>query len=78
MASTSTRPQAGLFLWAKVAGQWRGCGANGLAEMALKDGIWLAPGSYFEADEADTPWVRFNVAYSEAPALARMRNAGAA
>lgn len=74
-----TRPQAGLFLWAKVAGQWRGCGANGLAEMALKDGIWLAPGSYFEADEADTPWVRFNVAYSEAPALWRfMRNAGAA
>ena len=49
-----------------------------LAEMALKDGIWLAPGSYFEADEADTPWVRFNVAYSEAPALWRfMRNAGA-
>ena len=47
--------------------------------MALKDGIWLAPGSYFEADEADTPWVRFNVAYSEAPALWRfMRNAGAA
>ena len=74
-----TRPQAGLFLWAKVAGQWRGRGANGLAEMALKDGIWLAPGSYFEADEADTPWVRFNVAYSEAPALWRfMRNAGAA
>ena len=74
-----TRPQAGLFLWAKVAGQWRGRGANRLAEMALKDGIWLAPGSYFEADEADTPWVRFNVAYSEAPALWRfMRNAGAA
>ena len=73
------RPQAGLFLWAKVAGQWRERGANGLAELALKDGIWLAPGSYFEADEADTPWVRFNVAYSEASALWRfMRNAGAA
>jgi len=73
------RPQGGLFLWAKVAGQWRERGANGLAELALKDGIWLAPGSYFEADEADTPWVRFNVAYSEAPALWRfVRNAGAA
>jgi len=73
------RPQGGLFLWAKVAGQWRERGANGLAELALKDGIWLAPGSYFEVDEADTPWVRFNVAYSEAPALWRfMRNAGAA
>ena len=73
------RPQAGLFLWAKVAGQWRERGANGLAGLALKDGIWLAPGSYFEADEADTPWVRFNVAYSEAPALWRfMRNEGAA
>ncbi|HEY9320904.1 MULTISPECIES: PLP-dependent aminotransferase family protein [unclassified Achromobacter] len=73
------RPQGGLFLWAKVAGQWRERGANGLAELALKDGIWLAPGSYFEVDEADTPWVRFNVAYSEAPALWRfMRDAGAA
>ncbi|CUI96804.1 2-aminoadipate transaminase [Achromobacter kerstersii] len=72
------RPQGGLFLWAKVAGEWRARGANGLAELALKDGIWLAPGSYFEVDEADTPWVRFNVAYSEAPALWRfMRNAGA-
>ncbi|MFY4047922.1 PLP-dependent aminotransferase family protein, partial [Achromobacter xylosoxidans] len=73
------QPRAGLFLWAKVAGQWRERGANGLAGLALKDGIWLAPGSYFEADEADTPWVRFNVAYSEAPALWRfMRNEGAA
>ncbi|WP_251865457.1 PLP-dependent aminotransferase family protein [Achromobacter sp. Marseille-Q4962] len=73
------RPGAGLFLWAKVGGTWRERGANGLAELALKDGIWLAPGSYFEASEADTPWVRFNVAYSEAPELWRfMRNAGAA
>jgi DNA-binding transcriptional MocR family regulator len=72
------RPQGGLFLWAKVGGQWRERGANGLAELALKDGIWLAPGSYFEVDEADTPWIRFNVAYSEAPELWRfMRNAGA-
>ncbi len=46
-------------------------GANRLAEAALRDGIWLAPGSYFDADEADVPWLRFNVAYSQAGALWR-------
>lgn len=72
------RPQGGLFLWARPGGQWRERGASGLAELALKDGIWLAPGSYFEVDEADTPWIRFNVAYSDAPELWRfMRNTGA-
>ncbi len=65
------KPQAGLFLWAKAGGVWRERGANGLAELALKDGIWLAPGSYFDAAEADSPWIRFNVAYSQAPALWR-------
>ena len=40
------RPQAGLFLWARPgSGPWREQGATRLAELALKDGIWLAPGS---------------------------------
>ncbi|MEJ2897504.1 hypothetical protein WC434_16210, partial [Bordetella avium] len=46
-------------------------GARALAEAALRDGIWLAPGCYFDAAQADTPWLRFNVAYSNKPALWR-------
>ncbi|NYT79120.1 PLP-dependent aminotransferase family protein [Alcaligenaceae bacterium] len=72
------RPQAGLFLWARPAGKWRERGSRQLAELALKDGIWLAPGSYFYPDQPDTGWIRFNVAYSLSPALwAFMRKAGA-
>ena len=56
--------------------------ARARRQRAGRDGLegrhLAGAGSYFEADEADTPWVRFNVAYSEAPALWRfMRNAGA-
>ena len=73
------QPGAGLFLWARPGGAWRARGANALAQQALQDGIWLAPGSYFRADEADTPWLRFNVAYSDSMPLWRfMRAAGAA
>ncbi|MEI2415234.1 PLP-dependent aminotransferase family protein [Orrella sp. JC864] len=64
------QPQAGLFLWARAPGP-AGQGANRLAEAALRDGIWLAPGSYFDAQERDVDWLRFNVAYTEAPALWR-------
>jgi len=66
-----TRPQAGLFLWARFQDSGPCPGANALAELALKDGIWLAPGSCFDPDEADTPWIRFNVAYSQGPELWR-------
>jgi len=67
----AARPQAGLFLWARPGGAAGARGANALAEQALKDGIWLAPGSYFDAGEADVPWMRFNVAYSEGETLWR-------
>lgn len=65
----AARPQAGLFLWARSGGERRGKGANALARQALKDGIWLAPGSYFDVGEEDVAWVRFNVAYSATSAL---------
>jgi DNA-binding transcriptional MocR family regulator len=64
-----TRPGAGLFLWARLPGAWRDRGALHLAEQALLDGIWLAPGSYFDPEQEDTGWLRFNVAYSTHPAL---------
>lgn len=72
------RPQAGLFLWARPPGSWREQGAAKLAELALKDGIWLAPGSYFDPVQTDSGWIRFNVAYSLHPALWQfMRKVGA-
>jgi DNA-binding transcriptional MocR family regulator len=68
----AARPQAGLFLWARPArGRQATAGANELARTALEDGIWLAPGSYFDLDEQDSGWIRFNVAYSDAPRLWR-------
>jgi len=70
-----TQPGAGLFLWARAS---EDSSANRLAQQALSDGIWLAPGSYFDADEADTPWLRFNVAYSESDALWRFLETAAA
>jgi DNA-binding transcriptional MocR family regulator len=74
-----TRPRAGLFLWARPAGTWRKQGAAKLAELALKDGIWLAPGTYFDPDQADSGWIRFNVAYSLSPQLWQfMKRVGAA
>jgi DNA-binding transcriptional MocR family regulator len=73
------RPRAGLFLWARPTGVWRERGAARLAELALKDGVWLAPGSYFHPEQQDEGWIRFNVAYSLDPSLWRfMRKVGAA
>ncbi len=76
---TYARPQAGLFLWARPGQAWQGRGASALAELALPHGIWLAPGLYFDPDQTDTAWMRFNVAYSTHPRLWEfMREVGAA
>lgn len=73
------RPQAGLFLWVRPKGAWANKGAGRLAELALQDGIWLAPGSYFDHQGHDQGWLRMNVAYSTSPALwAFLRRVGAA
>ncbi|ANN65326.1 PLP-dependent aminotransferase family protein [Bordetella bronchialis] len=58
-------PRAGLFLWARLPEAGGLAGANAMAERALRDGIWLAPGSYFDAAQRDLPWIRLNVAYSD-------------
>jgi len=38
---------------------------------ALKAGIWLAPGSYFDPEGREDGWMRFNVAYARNPRLWR-------
>ncbi len=65
-------PGAGLFLWARPpAPRPTGGGMIELAAQALKAGIWLAPGSYFDPDGREEGWLRFNVAYSGDPRLWR-------
>ncbi|MCX5591541.1 PLP-dependent aminotransferase family protein [Alcaligenes endophyticus] len=63
------RPKAGLFLWAKPPETASPTGANNLTQAALDDGIWLAPGSYFDSQEKDSTWMRFHVGYSHHPKL---------
>ncbi|MDN5844236.1 MAG: aminotransferase class I/II-fold pyridoxal phosphate-dependent enzyme, partial [Alcaligenaceae bacterium] len=66
-----TEPGAGLFLWARPARVEDRVGALAVAAEALKAGIWLAPGAYFDPKGEDTAWFRFNVAYSGHPQLWR-------
>jgi DNA-binding transcriptional MocR family regulator len=63
------RPRAGLFLWARLPVEPERAGE--IATAALRDGIWLAPGSYFRPDDAASAWFRFNVPYSNDDALWR-------
>lgn len=63
------RPGAGLFVWARPCGWASQRGAAQVAELALRDGIWLAPGTYFHVGGDDRSWFRFNVAYSGHQAL---------
>lgn len=65
-------PGAGLFLWARPpAPRPTGDEMIRLAAQALKAGIWLAPGSYFDPEGREEGWMRFNVAYSGNPRLWR-------
>jgi len=65
-------PGAGLFLWARPPRALVDRDDMiGLAARALRAGIWLAPGSYFDPEGRETGWIRFNVAYSGNPRLWR-------
>ncbi|QNB13212.1 PLP-dependent aminotransferase family protein [Paraburkholderia bannensis] len=61
------RPRAGLFVWVRLPVE--AARAGELATAALRDGIWLAPGSYFRPDDAASSWFRFNAPYSLDDAL---------
>ncbi|MFL9875871.1 aminotransferase-like domain-containing protein [Paraburkholderia megapolitana] len=63
------RPRAGLFLWVRLPVEAER--AADIATAALADGIWLAPGSYFRPDDAQSAWFRFNAPYSTDDALWR-------
>lgn len=61
-------PEGGMF----ISAGWRVAptetmNARSIAEDALKNGIVLAPGSFFEVDASDTIWFRFNIAHGDNP-----------
>lgn len=55
---------AGMFVWADT-----GCDAQQLAEKALKEDIFLTPGSLFSATQKVSPYMRFNVATLSDPSV---------
>ncbi|WP_166726910.1 PLP-dependent aminotransferase family protein [Crenobacter cavernae] len=56
------RPSGGLFLWAAAP---EGIDSKQLTDAAAKAGIALAPGAFYQCEDAPEPgWFRFNVAWS--------------
>lgn len=63
------RPAGGLFLWARF--ERSDVDMRALAQRAIGEGFLLAPGDLFSTDVRPTPWLRFNVGYSDDPKLYR-------
>jgi len=59
-------PKAGMFLWARHPDIPN---ATELAYKAAEQDILLGPGHLFSTDLSPSPWLRFNVAFSEDPEL---------
>ncbi len=68
------RPAAGLFVWAAAP---TGLDRDALAAAAMREGIWLAPGQYYETQPSKGAWFRFNVAFSDNPKLWKWLQASA-
>ncbi|GGF48484.1 GntR family transcriptional regulator [Azorhizobium oxalatiphilum] len=62
------RPSGGMFVWAALPGQ---PDMAEVAQRALEEGIMLAPGALFKADQKPTPFMRFNVTYADHARLYR-------
>jgi DNA-binding transcriptional MocR family regulator len=43
--------------------------AKAIGDLALQQGIWLAPGEFFYVSQPEHAWFRFNVAFSDLPKL---------
>ena len=61
-------PKAGMFLWARHPAIQN---AGELAYKAVEQDILLGPGHLFSVDLEPSPWLRFNVAWSDDDALLR-------
>jgi DNA-binding transcriptional MocR family regulator len=63
-----TEPKAGMFLWARHPAVQN---AAELAYKAAEQDILLGPGHLFSVDLEPSPWLRFNVAWSQDAAVQR-------
>ncbi|MCL4183279.1 MAG: PLP-dependent aminotransferase family protein [Burkholderiaceae bacterium] len=61
-------PRAGLFAWARHPGH---ADSAPLCYAAIESDLLLAPGHLFMTEDQPTPWMRFNVAFSDQAALYR-------
>lgn len=61
-----TPPEEGLFLWTRFPGLEE---SAPLAEAAAGADIMMAPGKTFRPNQEPSPWLRFNVAYSDDAAV---------
>lgn len=69
-----SRSGAGMFLWARYN---ENINAAEMASRAAAKGIMLGPGHLFRPHDEPSPWLRFNVAYCDEPAVYRfLRQAG--
>jgi DNA-binding transcriptional MocR family regulator len=59
-------PKAGMFLWARHPNI---SNATEVAYQATEHDILLGPGHLFSTDLEPSPWLRFNVAFSDDPQL---------
>ena len=66
--SLFTEPKAGMFLWARHPHVHN---AAELAYKAAEQDILLGPGHLFSVDLEPSPWLRFNVAWSQDAAVQR-------
>jgi DNA-binding transcriptional MocR family regulator len=53
-----TRPESGMFLWAKLPGE---LDSGDIAKRALEQGMMLAPGNVFSVSQSASHYLRFNV-----------------
>jgi len=60
-------PEQGFFVWAELPPG--AMNAAELAHLALQQDIVLAPGNIFRPVPVASPWLRFNVAYCDEPAI---------
>ncbi len=60
------KPQGGMFLWMRLP---HGLDSAKVSQEALQEGVVLAPGNVFSLNQTAAPFMRFNVAQSQAPRI---------
>jgi DNA-binding transcriptional MocR family regulator len=62
------KPSGGMFLWARFGAE---LDSAKVAQLAAENALVLAPGGLFSSAASASPWLRFNVAYTDQPQVYR-------